>query len=135
MHRLLLAAILALPLPALAQKDFSQPPQTGRTTAPPSRTQGDNTRFTLLNESDSNIDNLDISPISSRDWGHDLFGTVALPPHSKVIVGPDENQGCLYDVRVRYHDDREEILRRQDLCKLETITFTGRNAHPMAQQK
>ena len=59
--------------PARAQKDFSQPPQMDQAPsngAPKSR----NTRFTLINGSDQNIDNLNISPTDDDSWGDDLLG-------------------------------------------------------------
>ncbi len=129
---------LATP-PAHAQKNFDTPPQLSPTPQPapaPSRPSGpattapreNNTRFTLINNSDMVIDSLNISPVTEENWGDDLLGTLSLPGHSRLIAGPAQNTGCMFDVRVVYHDHREELLRRQNLCDLEQITFTGRNA-------
>ena len=111
---------------AFAQKDFNRPPQMDA--SPPPTTNARNTRFTLINNSDQIIDNLNISPTSDDSWGVDLFGTLSLPPDSRVIAGPTQTKGCLFDVRVVYHDHREEVLRRQDLCNLQELSFTGHNA-------
>ena len=112
--------------PAHAQKNFDQPPQTSAPAngANPTR----NPRFTLVNDSSQIIDNLNISPVTEDSWGDDLLGTLALPPHNRVIAGPTQDTGCTFDVRVVYHDKREEVMRRQNLCKLEELSFTGRNA-------
>ena len=124
--------------PAFAQKNFDRPPQLGATPQPapapaPLPTPApapreNNTRFTLINNSDMVIDTLNISPVTEQNWGDDLLGTLSLPGHSRLIAGPAQNTGCMFDVRVVYHDKREELLRRQNLCDLEQISFTGRNA-------
>jgi hypothetical protein len=138
-----LAACLPLGLPmgqALAQKNFDQPPQMGNS-APEGRRDrghgdGHNARFTLINDSDQTIDNLNISPTKDDSWGDDLLGTLAIPAHNRVIAGPTQETGCQFDVRVVYHDHREEVIRRQNLCNLEELSFTGRNARrPQARSQ
>ena len=112
---------------AQAQKSFDQPPQMSTPRSPgvdPDR----NPRFTLINDSTQIIDNLNISPVNDDSWGDDLLGTLALPPHNRVIAGPTQDTGCTFDVRVVYHDKREEVLRRQNLCKVNELSFTGRTA-------
>jgi hypothetical protein len=128
---LLVAAGLGAP-DAMAQKDFSQPPQMAAPRGqaePPTRGAQSNTRFTLANNSDMVIDALNISPVDDDEWGDDLLGTLSLPGHSRVIAGPKQTTGCSFDVRVVFHDQREEVLRRQNLCDLNEIAFTGRTAH------
>ena len=109
---------------AQAQKSFDQPPQV----SPPQGDSARNPRFTLINDSNQIIDNLNISPVSDDSWGTDLLGTLALPPHNRIIAGPTQDTGCTFDVRVVYHDKREEVIRRQNLCKLDELAFMGRNA-------
>ncbi len=121
----MLAAVLLCPA-ARAQKNFDQPPQLS--TPPQGSADTRNPRFTLINDSTQIIDNLNISPSSDESWGDDLLGNLALPPHSRIIAGPSQDTGCTFDVRVVYHDRREEILRRQNLCNLDEVSFTGRNA-------
>ena len=127
---LVLAAMLgvfAMPGRAAAQKNFDQPPQIGRG-IPGGTAAARNPRFTLINDSAQIIDTLNISPVRDEAWGDDLLGTLAIPPHSRIIAGPTQDTGCTFDVRVVYHDRREEILRRQNLCNLQEISVTGRNA-------
>ena len=120
---ILAAAPAFVPSGVAAQKNFDRPPNLG---TPPANTR--NPRFTLINDSNQIIDNLNISPRGDDAWGDDLFGTLALPPHNRVIAGPTQDTGCTFDVRVVYHDHREEIMRRQNLCQLEQLSFSGRNA-------
>ena len=122
----LTACILVSAGPANAQKSFDQPPQV--TSPPPASNDTRNPRFTLINDSNQIIDNLNISPVADDSWGEDLLGRLALPPHNRIIAGPTQETGCTFDVRVVYHDKREEVIRRQNLCKLDDLTFTGRNA-------
>jgi len=118
--------LIAVVPAALAQKNFDQPPQFDP--APPASPQGEaSARFLLINNSRQTIDNLNISPVEADSWGDDLFGVLALPPGNRIIAGPAQD-GCLFDVRVVYHDHREEVLQRQNLCDLQELAFTGRNA-------
>jgi hypothetical protein len=112
---------------AWAQKNFDQPPQMGNS-ATRGRADSHNTRFTLINDSSQTIDNLNISPSEDDSWGDDLLGTLAIPAHNRIIAGPTQETGCRFDVRVVYHDHREEVMRRQNLCDLEELAFSGRNA-------
>ena len=116
--------LLLSPQAARAQKDFNRAPQMDA----PSTGNARNTRFTLINNSNQNIDNLNISPTNDNSWGQDLFGTLSLPPESRVIAGPTQSKGCMFDVRVVYHDHREEVVRGQNLCDLQELSFTGHNA-------
>ena len=120
-----------LPGSTWAQKNFSQPPQMGSSA---SRGRSDNPRFTLINGSGQIIDNLNISPSNDDSWGDDLLGTLALPPQNRVIAGPVQDSGCTFDIRVVYHDQKEEILRRQNLCDLRELTFTGQNARQPSER-
>lgn len=125
-----LACLVGWPLTASAQKNFEQPPQMGTPSAPNATNTQRNARFTLINDSSQIIDNLNISPVRDDSWGDDLMGNLALPPRSRIIAGPTQDTGCTFDVRVVFHDQREEIMRRQNLCTLQELTFTGRNARP-----
>ena len=125
---LFLTSMLASTAPAMAQKSFDQPPRMTPPAGSAPSSDERNPRFTLINESSQIIDNLNISPVADDSWGDDLLGTLALPPNNRVIAGPTQDTGCVFDVRVVYHDKREEVVRRQNLCKLEELTFTGRNA-------
>ncbi len=126
---LLVSLSLLLPGTASAQKNFDQPPQLD--TPPRGSTTDQNPRFTLINDSSQIIDNLNISPVNDDSWGDDLLGNLALPPHSRIIAGPVQQTGCTFDVRVVYHDKREEVARRQNLCNLDELSFTGRNARQL----
>ena len=123
-----LVCLIAGTAPAAAQKNFDQPPQMGTPPAGNGTNPQRNPRFTLVNDSAQIIDNLNISPVRDDSWGDDLLGNLALPPHSRIIAGPTQDTGCTFDVRVVYHDQREEIMRRQNLCNLQELSFAGRNA-------
>jgi hypothetical protein len=111
---------------ALAQKNFDRPPQMDD--APSTAHDEPNNRFMLKNDSSQTIDNINISPVNSTNWGDDLLGVLALPAHSRIIAAPTQDKGCLFDIRVVYHNHTEEALRHQNLCNLDEISFTGRHA-------
>ncbi len=84
----------------------------------------DAARFELANTSGQNIDVIQVSPVSSDDWGPDLLGQGVLATGYLVTVTPG-GEGCRYDVRVIYHDKSKEWFRNVDLCKTGRISFAN----------
>ncbi len=84
----------------------------------------DAARFELANTSGQNIDVIQVSPVSSDNWGPDLLGQGVLPTGYLVTVTPG-GEGCRYDVRVIYHDKSKEWFRNVDLCKTGRISFAN----------
>lgn len=81
-------------------------------------------RFELRNVSGQAIDVIQVSPVSSDDWGPDLLGSRILPNGGAVLVTPDA-PGCRFDVRVTYHNRSKEWFRNIDLCRTTRISFAN----------
>jgi hypothetical protein len=79
--------------------------------------------FTLKNRTGYQIDEVYISPHSSRNWGRDRMGNAALADsHSIDIRFPRGAQACRFDIKVKYHDDGSiESWGDVDLCGYNTI--------------
>jgi len=81
--------------------------------------------FTLKNENGYQIDEVYVSPRSSRRWGKDVMGEDTLDAgQSMNITFPRNNAACTFDIMVKYHDnDVKAEWSNVDLCKYSTITL------------
>lgn len=84
--------------------------------------------FRLVNNSSSDIVRLYISPVKQDGWGRDVLGGQALRPGQSGTAEPPRGQGCVFDIRVEYADNRFEERRGQDTCRIERMVFDGSNA-------
>ena len=84
----------------------------------------DAARFELSNISGQPIDTIQVSPVSSGNWGPDLLGNRVLRNNGAVVVTPSAS-GCRFDVRVIYHDASKESFRNLDLCRTARIAFAN----------
>jgi S1-C subfamily serine protease len=66
-----------------------------------------------------------LRPAGTRDWGQDRFGSDVVPAGGDYRVRLSRNDGCVYDVRLLYADQREEVRQGVDLCAQPTLTFTA----------
>jgi S1-C subfamily serine protease len=85
-----------------------------------------NPDFELVNNSSKSIRELYVSPVQSDAWGEDRLPLI-LPPGGRHPVRLSRDGTCQYDVRVVYMDDSKEERRRQDLCRVTEMAFTGSN--------
>ncbi len=87
-------------------------------------------KFDLRNTSGQNIDIIQVSPVSSDDWGPDLLGDRVLRSGGTVTVDPGST-GCMFDVRVTYHSGGKESFRNVDLCHTTRISFANTQNYTM----
>ena len=87
-------------------------------------------KFILENTSGQYIDVIQVSPVSSGSWGEDLLGNRVLRNGGAVVVTPGP-QGCMFDVRVGYHDTTTESFRNVNLCRTERISFAHSRNYTM----
>jgi hypothetical protein len=81
--------------------------------------------FALRNTSGQNIDIIQVSPVGDENWGRDLLGANrVLPAGNTVTVDPGSN-GCMFDVRVTYHNRDNEAFRNINLCSTSRISFAN----------
>lgn len=86
--------------------------------------------FELRNISGQNIDVIQVSPVASNSWGRDLLGDRVLRSGGSVTVTPG-GSGCMYDVRVIYHNNEREWFRNIDLCRTTRISFANTQDYTM----
>ncbi|HYF08847.1 MAG TPA: hypothetical protein VD970_14585 [Acetobacteraceae bacterium] len=93
-----LAALLAAPLPAIAQ---GQPPPL---------------RFHVVNAGNEPITAVHASPVTDSHWGDNLIGRVHIPPGSGLAISTRERDTCLFDLRIVWASGRNEDRRRENFC-------------------
>jgi hypothetical protein len=79
--------------------------------------------FTLKNKTGYQIDEVYVSPHSSKNWGRDKLGDRALADSGSVAIRfPRGAQACRFDIKVKYHDDGStEAWGDVDLCGYNAI--------------
>lgn len=55
-------------------------------------------------------------------WGADRLGSAVVEPRAEFRLRL-RGQGCAYDLRAVFEDDREEVQRNLDLCAIQAIGF------------
>ena len=96
-----------------------KPPAQASATADPD--------FYVANRSQKVIGELFVSSAQAPNWGDDLIPGV-LRPGQRFQVKLPRNGECIYDVRVIYEDKSVEERRKQDVCRIEEMAFTGQTA-------
>lgn len=113
--------MFSLKLPLVATLAASAIALAGAT---PSRAAND-ADFILRNLTGYQIDEVYVSPAGNKSWGPDIMGTGALAVDTQVkIVFPHGNGACMFDLKVKYHDDGSSAeWGNVDLCKYEIISL------------
>ena len=81
--------------------------------------------FKLRNKTGYQIDEVYVSPHSSKRWGRDIMGSGSLSDGEAVnITFPHGGSACEFDIKVKYHDD-DSTAEWSDinLCRYETISL------------
>lgn len=82
--------------------------------------------FTLINGTDSVLNNFHASPVGVNSWEDDIFGDKALGPgESMQITIADGRTVCEYDMRFEFQgEDLETTTDTQNLCELGEYTIS-----------
>ncbi|WP_270935031.1 hypothetical protein [Falsiroseomonas oryzae] len=104
-RRTLLAALLAL------------------VAAAPAAAQSGDPSFNLVNRSSQPINEIYVSPVTERNWGHDWLGADVLPAGRSFPVRIPPTAGCQHDVRVVYADGQPEERRNLNTCAISELVF------------
>jgi len=91
-----------------------------------------NPSFALVNRSPRTIQRLFASPSRDRNWGTDRLGAQVLAAGQRFQVTLPAGD-CEWDVAVVYDDGQREERRRQPLCSLSELVFTGAAAAPPSE--
>lgn len=82
----------------------------------------------LLNAADATIRNLYVAPAEQGVGREDWLGSAQITPGNAVLVRAPPGQGCLFNLRVVYIDDRNEDRPGVDLCAAGELRFEGGKA-------
>ena len=91
--------------------------------AAPAAAQTGNPSFNLVNRSGQPINEIYVSPVAERNWGHDWLGSEVLPNGRAFPVRIPPTAGCQQDVRVVYADGRPEERRNLNTCAISELVF------------
>lgn len=87
----------------------------------------------LLNRAPTAITDLRLASRAMGTWGKNLL-SAHLSPGQQRTFGPEQQEGCLYSIRVGYSDNRFERFALVDLCRNKAYVVTARFARPIAGQ-
>jgi serine protease Do len=91
----------------------------------PAAAQSGDPSFEVINRAPVTIRNIYVSSVDAGNWGNDwLPSNQVLPSGQKFRVSPPRGT-CMFDVRVVYTNEQSEERRRQNLCQISEIVFTG----------
>jgi hypothetical protein len=80
--------------------------------------------FKLKNKTGYQIDEVYVSPHSSKNWGNDIMGRDALADDEAVnITFPHGGNACHFDIKVKYHDNDTAEWSDVDLCQYEVVSL------------
>lgn len=81
--------------------------------------------FHVVNNSSTTIRYIYVVPAETTSWGNDWLGSATLAAGQRFRVAPARDGRCVFDVRVVYANEQSEERRRQNLCSLSEMVFTG----------
>ncbi len=81
--------------------------------------------FTVVNRTGYQIDDIWVSPATSRNWGRELMGsgTVLDNGDSYDVSFGHATNACHFDMKVKYHDDDEATWNDINLCEISKISL------------
>jgi hypothetical protein len=90
-------------------------------------TLADERDFKFINNSNSVVVALYVSPNNVDDWQDDVLADAVVNPGESGTVRFTPNDGadtCIYDIRIDTDDGQTVIKYNIDLCQTDTITFS-----------
>lgn len=86
------------------------------------------TSFILINRSKMEIMEFYVMSATKKQWSRDLLGSDTVAAGRQFDVRPPRDEGCIFDVKAVFSDNRTEERYVQDLCELTDMAFDGANA-------
>ncbi|MFN7753425.1 MAG: Tat pathway signal protein [Pseudomonadota bacterium] len=80
--------------------------------------------FELQNNGGTAIREVFVSPSSSGQWGRDVLGAGVIQPGNSQRITPFAKE-CIFDVKVVWAGGANEERRRQNLCQISRMAFSG----------
>lgn len=80
--------------------------------------------FTLINRTGYQIDEVYVSRVRNRDWGHDVMGRRTLGDGRSVDITFDApDRACRWDLKVVYNDGDEAVWNDLNLCDINKVSL------------
>ncbi|HEY9616352.1 MAG TPA: hypothetical protein V6C64_05910 [Microcoleaceae cyanobacterium] len=92
-----------------------------------SSARADQRDFTLINDSSTEIYELNVSTVQTSDWEEDILGRDTLPSGEQIQINFNTGASgtCYYDVRVITANQQEATASNVNLCQVSTVIFDG----------
>ena len=80
--------------------------------------------YFIVNKTGVVIDQLNLSPADTDEWGGDILGVDVLPSETEceIVFAPNEQQ-CIWDLRIMDSEGNAIVWYDIDLCKYSVITL------------
>jgi hypothetical protein len=85
----------------------------------------DHTSFYVVNRSPVALMSVYATSVVNRSLGNDLLGEKIIDPGRRVLVRPQDNRGCLFDVAFRFYGGHIVNRRNLNLCTITELSTTG----------
>lgn len=83
-----------------------------------------NQDFTLVNRTGYQIDEVYVSRVNNRNWGHDVMGRKTLSDDESVDITFDApDRACRWDLKVVYNDGDEAVWNNLNLCNINKVSL------------
>lgn len=87
--------------------------------------QAEDLKFVLVNNSSAVVIKIQISPVSTDNWGENILGLdVLLPGETATVTIADWLSTCAYDMLVTFNDETSVEELDYDFCDLNTYTLS-----------
>lgn len=83
------------------------------------------TRFSVINQSDTTVNEIYFNPSSMSNWGRDRLGDNVLPAGRSITFNPGGSGGN-YDFRIVWANGDTAELMRVNICSASEIIATNR---------
>ncbi|MEI6614605.1 MAG: hypothetical protein WCL37_06890 [Chrysiogenales bacterium] len=84
--------------------------------------------FTLVNATGVTIDEVYVSPVSTKDWQEDVLDTEVLEDGEEVEISfSREEEACAWDIMIKDTEGNEIYWENIDLCEHSEITLHAKD--------
>jgi hypothetical protein len=81
--------------------------------------------FALINRTGHQINEVYVSPTTSRNWGRDILGEGVMPTGTRRnITFPRQTQACMFDLKIVYDDGEPSEVSGVNLCEVSNVSLT-----------
>ncbi len=81
--------------------------------------------LSVVNASDSTVNNLYVTPVNSLVWGDDRLGDATIKEEGRFALKLERGDGCNFDILVVYADGKQDVDLDVNLCAARSLRLDG----------